>query len=761
METYNNILEALLKAETENDVEKVIRQESIFQNQENWKKYGDLENNWGSIGSQQDEATSALVEKLTNSIDALLLLKCQLSGINPKSEAAPRDIFSATESFFGVKKGKLHELPKDELSNLAENIQLIATGPKGAEGCPSIAIADLGEGQNPQDFPKTFLSLHKSNKPDIHFVTGKFNMGGTGVIRYCGRNHAYQLLISKRCPMLENANNQWGFTLIRRLRPSGRMRNSVIQYFAPNGQIPIIHDKTLKLLPFCKASIAEPYKADMKWGTYIKLYEYQLKEKTNIILDLFVNLNRLLYKIPLPIRLIECRDYGGHTPESNLIGMDQRLQVDRSELLDPDFPASAVTKLGPLGKVEIKYYLFNYGIDKKQLNRWVGKEPIYFTINGQTHARLPAYFFKRQNVRLDYLENYLSINIDCTDISNDLVEDLFMTSRDRMVKGDLRAQIESDLETVLRSHTGLREKNEFYRQKKVKDRIEDETIKLDVLNNIISTSPALAILFGKGVKLSDPTKRGNIGKEFQGKRFPTYFKIAKKHEGLLIKECPQKKHCVVLFETDAQNDYLDRIDDPGTLTISNERYIKNVFLYNGILHVEIHPNGDFAVGEKIHFSVKLTSPYPVDGYFEEQFQVSITPGEETVTKHKRNKRELKVEGLSMPKIIKVRKEEWEEYEWGENDAIQINKTEATTDAHINMDNAYLAREINKDSKNSRIIEEQFIWGMVIAGLAIKDKLDALGLNGETEDIFSVATKAISTIILPAIRGLGKLDELDG
>ncbi|MDD5436125.1 MAG: hypothetical protein PHX20_01105 [Candidatus Omnitrophica bacterium] len=758
MDKYKKILDSLLKAETEEEVNNIVENDAIFKNESNWKKYGDLDNNWGSVGNQQDEAAAALVEKLTNAIDALLLLKCRLENIEPTSDKAPKDIFSAAEQFFEIKRNKLHELPKDKLSSISKNIQLIATGLKGAEGCPSLSIVDFGEGQNPKNFPRTFLSLHKSNKSDINFVIGKFNMGGTGVIRYCGKRHAYQLLISKRCPNLKDSDNLWGFTLIRRQRPSGLTRNSIIQYFAPNGEVPVLQEKTLTLLPFCKGEFAEPYKLPMEWGTYIKLYEYQMKEKTDILLDLFVNLNRLLYRIPLPIRLVECREYGHHSPESNLMGMDQRLQSDRSELLDADFPASTFAKLGPLGKVEINYYLFKYGIDRRQLNRWVGREPIYFTINGQTHARLPAYFFKRESIKLDYLEDYLLVNIDCSDVSNDLGEDLFMPSRDRMAKGELREQIEQELERILKSHTGLTEKNELYRQNKVKDKIADETIKLDVLNNILSTNPMLARLFGQGIKLSDPSKRGVSHGEFQGKRFPTYFKIAKKHEGLLIKQCPIKGHCVVLFETDAQNDYLTRLDEPGKLIITNDKYIKNIFLFNGILHLEIYPNGDFAINDHIDFNVRLTSPNAIEGYFEENFRVVLTPEEEKHKKKRKRPEEPKTEGLAIPNIIKVKKEDWED-QWTGEDAIKINKTESTTDAWINVDNASLRRELDKDSKNSSIIEEQFIWGMVIAGLAIKETIDKSANNGEGDEIFKIATQSMARVILPVIRELGKLEEI--
>ena len=38
-------------------------------------------------------------------------------------------------------------------------------------------IYDDGEGQCPQDFEDTFLSLVSGNKNEIQFVQGKYNMG--------------------------------------------------------------------------------------------------------------------------------------------------------------------------------------------------------------------------------------------------------------------------------------------------------------------------------------------------------------------------------------------------------------------------------------------------------------------------------------------------------------------------------------------------------------------------------------------------------
>ena len=63
---------------------------------------------------------------------------------------------------------------------------MIATGQKSK---PCYSILDTGEGQTPEKMPETLLSLGKSNKLRIPFVQGKFNMGGTGVLQFCGEKN--------------------------------------------------------------------------------------------------------------------------------------------------------------------------------------------------------------------------------------------------------------------------------------------------------------------------------------------------------------------------------------------------------------------------------------------------------------------------------------------------------------------------------------------------------------------------------------------
>ncbi|MBI9069495.1 MAG: hypothetical protein JEZ09_19515 [Salinivirgaceae bacterium] len=146
----------LYNSDTEEEINSVFENNSLFTNPKNWKPYGNNQGNFGTFESQQNHPVPALIEKITNSIDAMLIKECKLNRIDPKSQEAPKTMSKAVEMFYNVKDGEIGELTATERRNLAENIQVIAIGDKAQ---PSIVIYDCGEGQTPDNFEKTFLSL--------------------------------------------------------------------------------------------------------------------------------------------------------------------------------------------------------------------------------------------------------------------------------------------------------------------------------------------------------------------------------------------------------------------------------------------------------------------------------------------------------------------------------------------------------------------------------------------------------------------------
>lgn len=217
----------LLAADEESEVIEILTQANLWQRPECWRLYGDKEGNWATIGNQASRPEAALVEKLVNSVDARLMNECLIRGIDPSSADAPTSIRHAVSRYMegrelqGEIGGTVRSWPKARQLEQSQFITLAATGSKTS---PCLVIVDQGEGQTPSRVPETFLSIDRSNKLRIPFVQGKFNMGGTGVLKFCGK-HSVQLLITKRNPKIveqmqepDHNAHHWSVKILRGVR---------------------------------------------------------------------------------------------------------------------------------------------------------------------------------------------------------------------------------------------------------------------------------------------------------------------------------------------------------------------------------------------------------------------------------------------------------------------------------------------------------------------------------------------------------------
>jgi hypothetical protein len=154
----------------------------------------------------------------------------------------------------------------------------MVTGQKPDEGNPCVTVIDAGEGQKPEWFKDTLVSLLRSNKSSVPFVQGKFNMGSTGSLVFCSPNKNYQLIASRRSGTIPDASSsKWGFTLIRKRPPMKNEKNERYEYLAPKGSICELDLKDIPVLPDRDNT---PYKRRIEYGTIVKLYEYALPGST-------------------------------------------------------------------------------------------------------------------------------------------------------------------------------------------------------------------------------------------------------------------------------------------------------------------------------------------------------------------------------------------------------------------------------------------------------------------------------------------------
>lgn len=518
------LFDRLILAEDESEVERILEAEGYgLENEDAWQTLGGIETNFSQVGNQQAEATGALVEKIINGIDAVLMEACHREGIEPQGPDAPQSMNEAVQRFFPIRDGRLENITSSEQTSLADNIQLVAVGDKKS---PSYLIIDRGEGQTPLSFPDTFLSLNRPNKMRIPFVQGKFNSGGTGVLQFCG-NKNMQLIVSRRAPAApvfpyDDTRNLWGFTVVRRVRPSAGRRSSVYVYLAPKGRVPHFEAESINVLPDKRSNITpRPYAGPLQYGTCVKLYNFRWKARSIATTEGRYELERYLHSPCLPFRLTETRDYTAHYYSTTISGIWASIGAsstnEEDSKVEVGFPAYAQLDLTGVGNLPYRIVVFKDRVSSRHVPHGV-----FFTINGQVHGALPADFIT-QSLKFDYLRGQLLISVDCTAMEDAVREDFFMASRDRVRKNEVYEELVEALTEALREHQGLRDLNAARRKKEIEEATSGDKETGNIFNEILKSDPTLAGLFSAGNRLITNTGPGLPG-PFSGRRFPTFFR---------------------------------------------------------------------------------------------------------------------------------------------------------------------------------------------------------------------------------------------
>lgn len=817
---------ALMRADSEQEVIKLLTDVGLWDTPSAWRFYGDYENNFNTIGNQQSSPDAAMVEKFVNSVDHRLINECLLQGINPEGPDAPKTIREAVAQFFEGRKnadaseaGRISSWSNPKRTDVARGITLAATGMPPKLGKPCFTISDCGEGQTPDNMPYTLLSLNtgKGNKVRIPFVQGKYNMGSTGVLQFCGANNL-QLILSRRNPgLLEKgapeSDHEWGFTVVRREEAEGGGRSSIFTYLAPEnsesnprkGGVLRFRSETMPIYPDGRNA----YGRESEFGTLIKLYEYAAAGYSNTHIlrkdGLLGRLNLLLPDPALPIRLHECRtEFRGHEGsfENNLTGLAVRLDDDRGDNLEDDFPASCPIAVGGQSMIA-RIYAFK----KDKADTYRKNEGIIFVVNGQTHGYITKDFFNRKSVgRLNYLADSILVMMDCTNIAARAREDLFKNSRDRLSKHEIRFAVEEKLEEMLKQHQGLHALKEKRRNEEIQSRLQDEKPLEDILTDLLQQSPTLSALFLTGQRATNPFKTMQVRaseKEFHGKTHPTFFKFKGKDYGReLERDCHINQRGRIVFETDAVNDYFSRTTDAGKFELFLLSGMHRIpvsdyvgpNLHNGAATLTVQLPINCQVGDHLRFEAVVNDPTLLDP-FTNVFGLDVKEAIEEKGGGKGTRKppsDTKGEdrenptGISLPNIVPVFEADWEKHTpaFDKYTALRIRTSEVASaaadngngevhdvyDFFINMDNVFLKTELKAAGDEIELVRARWRYSMVLVGLALlhdeakkpKKKSEEVKEeeSGQTiEKRVERLTRALAPVILPMIESLGAL-ELD-
>lgn len=805
---------ALMRADTEQEVVEILKDAGYWDDPAAWRLFSDNENSFSVIGNQQAEAVAAFVEKIVNSVDARLVNECRLAGCDPEGPDAPDSMREAVARFFEgkpspkVSDGRIAEWANDKATAEGRLLTVAATGHKPEHGQPSLTVADQGEGQTPDSFPSTFMSIGQNNKLRIPFVQGKFNMGGTGAFQFS----KLQLIVSRRNPAFLDAgasarDRRWGFTIVRREPPSAGAKSSVYRYLAPvtltateRGGVLDFDADEWPIFPEADGTVRDAYHRTAPYGSLVKLYEYTWQgTKTNIVQASDGLLRRIdvgLPELALPVRVFECRsNYRGHAGSfaTNALGIVSRLDRDRESNLEAGEPIGGVIALDDGKQIRLRVYVFK---DKDRAKNYRNsRHGVVFGVNGQMHASYTTDFFGRDRVNLSYLKDSLLVFADCSDIDGETREDLFMNSRDRLRANAVSRQLEEKLESFLRNEPTLRETQNRRRQRATQDKLADDKPLNHVLQGLMKTNPILSKLFLQGLSLPNPFQpsggREGNSDAFVGQRFPTFFRFKGHDTGdRLTRPAYIGTRTRVAFETDAEDSYFVRDIDPGVWNIRRRVGDK---LADAIGWITTGPKSGIAQlwfdslpddaepGSRLEYVVEVTDPSRVDA-FRMELRLDVAAQAERDTQPGKSKKRNANSGkgkhggesaLSLPNIIRVKREKWAEngHDFNELSALRVvhagaddNGSAPIYDFYVNVDNKFLLHSYKHGGTDPAVLEKQFIYALVLVGLAlIQDHQRRSNGNGaeepgeSVEDMVRRTSSALATILVPMLQTIGSLD----
>jgi len=306
---------------------------------------------------------------------------------------------------------------------------------------------------------------------------------------------------------------------------------------------------------------------------------------------------------------------------------------------------------------------------------------VLFSLNGQVHGHYTSEFITR-SLKLNLLKNHLLIHVDCTDMKYEFRKELFMASRDRLKDGEETQQLRHYLADKLSASDGRLSAIEKRRKQAVEIDTSSNTQQLlkDFTKNMPLDSELMKLLsqtFKLDLKQEKQIKeKGNRPKKdeteeipFIPTRFPSMFKLKAKNDGETeVARIPLNGQKSIPFFTDVENDYFDRIEEPGELKIALLKINHNEVqggngideptgltdFFNvsksspndGTIKIAFNPKNNLNVGDALRMKVSLTAP---GRDFDEIFWVKIIDNEKP--KDKVPKKELDNEPLGLPPLI--------------------------------------------------------------------------------------------------------------
>jgi hypothetical protein len=250
---------------------------------------------------------------------------------------------------------------------------------------------------------------------------------------------------------------------------------------------------------------------------------------------------------------------------------------------------SSTPEFGALGVTVHVFKARSRGQGVKETKQYIQREyfksdmAVLFSLNGQVHGSYTSEFVTRA-LKMPLLKDYLLIHVYCSNLALGVRNELFMASRDRLKAGGTADAIRKHLREILLDS----ELKAIAKRRKASlnmDGADAGQMLRDLTRNLPMNDALTRILrqtfdlpdrpSGKAKKPREerdrPRRESRDAPPFDPRRYPSAFR-AKGGDGqegnVKLYRLPVGGSRIIAFATDVENDYFDRTDDPGKLTVA-------------------------------------------------------------------------------------------------------------------------------------------------------------------------------------------------
>lgn len=412
-----------------------------------WQAFGDNPSNVSTIGLGANPG-KALIERVTNAIDAVIERE------RPKGKKLPTSPREAVKEWFGrPETGPDTGLFNWKYGNVDEKVR-VHIRPSDGE-YPTVDVEDQGIGIQPEDFPKTILSLQAGNKLTKLYLAGTFGQGGSASIAFS----KYVIVWSRH----KDWTHKTGFTVIRELELGSEYKENAYAYLTDeNGHVMWVDSPT-----------------DGEAGTTVRHIEYKMeKQKLGGTLisspgNLYHAFNAGMFDTMLPFRVIDHRDFKR--------SRDEVVRGSRNRLMRETGAAMKEVGTNIVHHHPMEYLMVGDAMKEPTLGLeyWVvlsrrksgvgdnrvilrpqsnelfvnNNYPLVATVNGQVHGEQSAKFLR--DMGLPLLSKHIVIHLDASRVNARLRRDLFATTREGFKDGPLLSEVMEKVETILKADDKL------------------------------------------------------------------------------------------------------------------------------------------------------------------------------------------------------------------------------------------------------------------------------------------------------------------